>query len=384
MSDTRIITYQAKGKNHPDNVANVAADTLLDVNKGDGPVREKDAFKGDVSSIVRRNDIYITGMIQQLKPSFYTPKRSDLPFKGYIITPLMSVSDPIMEPPKGEKEQSFYNQLNERGGHVFGYACNNEQEKLPPYVHITERIRETLEEKVHKKDPEAVVIVFCTYDIDNDRVDRIGIKTNVTESGVNVSPTNMFKNNDFGFDEKILGRIQNAELNVGDEENVRTYTLTEHYFSPINRRHNYGITRAKHPYGPYFKGEQFAGRDIGSPERGGSYLARYIAKNIIATGKFDEVEVYLNYLPVIGEDIEPNIFVKAKMFGSAEVEFNFPQHFIEDLYGIFPTKLKDARQTFYDPNEPFFYQELSLHGDIGKDRPWEKTDKVDQVDDIRI
>ncbi len=122
-------------------------------------------------------------------------------------------------------------------------------------------------------------------------------------------------------------------------------------------------------YGGYARvgGGAFSGKDPSKVDRSGAYAARYIAKNIVASGLADKCEVGLAY--VIGQ---PRPLMQTiETFGTAKVTEN-------DLYAfkdkLIDTSVKGIIETL-DLRRPI-YSQTSAYGHFGKaDLPWEKVKK---------
>lgn len=122
-------------------------------------------------------------------------------------------------------------------------------------------------------------------------------------------------------------------------------------------------------------GGAFSGKDPTKVDRSAAYMARYIAKNLVAAGVADRLEVELSY--AIGVNKPLSISIKTYKTGKYSDEV---------ILGIID-KVFDCRPGMIIKNfslrEPSFrYQDLTNYGHLGRpdlDLPWEKLDKVDEV-----
>ncbi len=128
-------------------------------------------------------------------------------------------------------------------------------------------------------------------------------------------------------------------------------------------------------YGGYFShgGGAFSGKDPTKVDRSGAYMARYIAKNIVASGVADKIEVQLAY--AIGVDKPVSVNIKA--FGTAK----FPLSLIaKAVYTYFNMTPKGIIETFKLTTPEFKYKDLAALGHFGNQdkikRPWESCDKA--------
>jgi len=117
-------------------------------------------------------------------------------------------------------------------------------------------------------------------------------------------------------------------------------------------------------------GGSFSGKDPSKVDRSGSYTARYIAKNIVAAGLADKLEVQLGYAIGVAEPVS----IMVDTFGTAKV----PEDKIKELIRThFALKPKDMIRAL-DLLRPVF-RKTSVYGHFGRNEPgftWEKTDKA--------
>ena len=118
-------------------------------------------------------------------------------------------------------------------------------------------------------------------------------------------------------------------------------------------------------------GGAFSGKDCTKVDRSASYMARYIAKNIVAAGLADRLEIQVSY--VIGRAHPLSVSVEA--FGTEKVDISVIDNLINKHFDLRPGAII---QTF-DLRRPI-YRQTAAYGHFGRtdiDLPWEKTDKAD-------
>jgi S-adenosylmethionine synthetase len=125
-------------------------------------------------------------------------------------------------------------------------------------------------------------------------------------------------------------------------------------------------------YGGYARhgGGAFSGKDPTKVDRSASYMTRYIAKNIVAAGLADRIEVQVSY--VIG--VAHPLSVSCETFGSGKV----PDKTINDLIKKHFDLRPEAIIRYLDLRRPI-YRQTAAYGHFGRDDlnlPWEKTDKA--------
>jgi S-adenosylmethionine synthetase len=120
-------------------------------------------------------------------------------------------------------------------------------------------------------------------------------------------------------------------------------------------------------------GGAFSGKDPSKVDRSASYMARYIAKNCVAAGLAERVEVQLAY--AIGV-VEP-VSVMVDSFGTGEVGDDVIRDLIRTHFELTPKGIIDSLQL----RRPIF-QKTAAYGHFGRPEPeflWEMTDKVDAL-----
>jgi S-adenosylmethionine synthetase len=118
-------------------------------------------------------------------------------------------------------------------------------------------------------------------------------------------------------------------------------------------------------------GGAFSGKDPTKVDRSAAYMARYIAKNMVAAGLADRVEIQISY--VIG--VAHPLSVAVETFGTGKVDTSVIDGLIEKHFDLRPAAI--IRN--FDLRRPI-YRQLAAYGHFGRDDldlPWEKTDKAD-------
>lgn len=128
-------------------------------------------------------------------------------------------------------------------------------------------------------------------------------------------------------------------------------------------------------YGGYGShgGGAFSGKDPTKVDRSGSYMARYVAKNIVAAGLATEVEVQVAYAIGRPEPLMVNVYTKQ----NAQASDESLRKTVVELFDFRPGAIIDR----FDLQRPI-YEPLSSYGHFGRkdlDLPWEKTDRTDEL-----
>ena len=122
-------------------------------------------------------------------------------------------------------------------------------------------------------------------------------------------------------------------------------------------------------------GGAFSGKDPTKVDRSASYLARYIAKNLVAAGAMDKCEIQLAY--AIGRS-EP-VSVHVDTFGTGKIS---DEKIVEIVCKVFDLRPGMIIKNFSLTKPTFEYHKLTNYGHLGRPDivlPWEQLDKVDEI-----
>jgi S-adenosylmethionine synthetase len=120
-------------------------------------------------------------------------------------------------------------------------------------------------------------------------------------------------------------------------------------------------------------GGSFSGKDPSKVDRSGSYTARYIAKNIVAAGIADKLEVQLAYAIGVAEPVS----IMLDSFGTAKIHEDEVKELIRAHFALRPKAMIGA----LDMLRPI-YRKTAVYGHFGRTEPeftWERTDKADAL-----
>ncbi|MCH8898519.1 MAG: methionine adenosyltransferase [Chloroflexi bacterium] len=257
-------------------------------------------------------------------------------------------------------------------GMMVGFACNETPELMPLTVSLSHRLVKQLA-LVRKEgiipylrpDGKSQVTVQYKYGIP-ERVDTIVIST---QHDPDVSNEQIEKD----VKEYVIRKIVPAEL-LDDR--------TKYYINPSGRfviggpAGDTGLTGRKilvDTYGGIARhgGGAFSGKDPTKVDRSGAYAARWVAKNLVAAGLADRVEIIVSYAIGIARPIS----VSVETFDTNHVD----NQKINDLV----TKHFDLRPAAIIKNLDLrrpIYQQTATYGHFGRNDlnlPWEQTDKAD-------
>ncbi|MDR0615076.1 MAG: methionine adenosyltransferase, partial [Lactobacillales bacterium] len=258
---------------------------------------------------------------------------------------------------------------------MFGFAIDETPEFMPLPIALSHRLVRRLT-KLRKSGelpylrPDAKSQVTVEYDENGHsvRVDTIVIST---QHDSDVSLEQIKKD----LHEKVIAAVVPAELL--DEE-------TKYFINPTGRfviggpQGDSGLTGRKiivDTYGGYARhgGGAFSGKDPTKVDRSASYAARYIAKNLVASGIAKKAEVQLAYAIGVAHPVS----IAVDTFGTSDIAKDQIIKAVRENFDLRPEgiiQMLDLRRPIY--------RQTAAYGHFGRtdiDLPWERLDKVDAL-----
>jgi S-adenosylmethionine synthetase len=257
-------------------------------------------------------------------------------------------------------------------GMMFGYACNETPELMPTPISLAHKLCQKLSEvrkngKLNYLRPDGKSQVTVEYDKNHKplRVDAVVISTQHAET---------VGNDELRSD--ILKYVIQATIpaHLLDED-------TKYHINPTGRfviggpMGDTGLTGRKiivDTYGGMGRhgGGAFSGKDPTKVDRSAAYMARHIAKNIVAAGLADRCEVQLAYAIGVADPVS----VLVDTFGTCKVDADTLPDLVRANFQLTPKGIIDSLNL----RRPF-YRKTAAYGHFGRNDPdftWEATDKA--------
>jgi len=254
-------------------------------------------------------------------------------------------------------------------GLMFGYACTDTPELMPLPIALSHRILNRLAEARLQGDvdwlrPDSKSQVTVEYDGDKPvRIDTIVVSTQHAPEVSNEE-----------IQQYVIEKIIKPELPTDLDTSDITYHINPTGRFVVGGPHgDAGLTGRKiivDTYGGWGRhgGGAFSGKDPTKVDRSAAYMARYVAKNIVAAGLADRCEVQLAYAIGVTEPVS----VHVDTAGSGKVEDERLCELIRENFPLTPRGIIDH----LDLRRPIF-RRTAAGGHFGRDEfPWEKTDKA--------
>lgn len=259
-------------------------------------------------------------------------------------------------------------------GMVFGYACNETKELIPLPLSLSHKLCKNLT-KLRKDKvldylrPDGKSQVTVEYE--NGKPVRVDAVVVSSQHDPNVTTEDLRKD----IKEKLILKTIPQEL---IDENTKFYINPTGRFEIGGPMGDAGLTGRKiivDTYGGFSKhgGGAFSGKDPTKVDRSGAYMARYIAKNLVASGLCEKVEVGLAY--AIGVAKPVSIFVDS--FETGKVSDEKLAEIIRDNFDTRPAAIIENLNL----RRPI-YKKTASYGHFGREDegfPWEEVDKAEEL-----
>ncbi|UXV31219.1 methionine adenosyltransferase [Mammaliicoccus sciuri] len=390
----RLFTSESVTEGHPDKIADQISDAILD-----------ELLKGDPKARVACETTVTTGMAliageiststyvdipkvvrQTVKDIGYTRAKYGYDFQTMAI--LTAIDEQSPDIAQGvdcaleDRDDLSDREIESIGagdqGLMFGFATNETETYMPLPGYLAHQLAKRLTDV--RKDgtleylrPDGKTQVTVEYD-ENDkpvRVDTIVISSQHHEK-IELEKIQQ------DIKDHVIYPIVPTELL--DEE-------TKFFINPTGRfviggpQGDAGLTGRKiivDTYGGYARhgGGCFSGKDPTKVDRSGAYAARYVAKNIVASGLADKCEVQLAYAIGVAQPVSISI----DTFGTGKVEETVLVEKIREVFDLRPAgiiQMLNLRQPIY--------KKTAAYGHFGRtdvQLPWEQLDKVDLLKDL--
>jgi S-adenosylmethionine synthetase len=383
----RTFTSESVTEGHPDKICDQISDTILDAMLEQDP----DA-RVAVETLVTTGLVHIAGEVttssyveipqlvrQKILDIGYTS--SDIGFDGNSCGVSVSIGaqspdiaggvDDALESRAGEQDEISKLGAGDQGM-MFGYATNETDTLMPAPILLSHRISENLSRVRRELDngilrPDGKTQVSIDYDGNT----PVAINTVVlsTQHHPDVTQDDLAS---LVLEKVISPVLADSKL---DTSNVRYIINPSGRFVIGGPQGDAGLTGRKiivDTYGGMARhgGGAFSGKDPSKVDRSAAYAMRWVAKNVVAAGLADKVELQVAYAIGVAKPVA--VFVEC--FGTEKVEVESIKKAVMETFDLRPAAIiRDL-----DLKRPIF-SKTSAYGHFGRELPefsWEKTDRA--------
>lgn len=386
----RLFTSESVTEGHPDKICDQISDAILDA------ILEKDS-----QARVACETCTTTGMVLcmgEISTKAYVDipsivrdvivdigyDRAKYGFDGHTCSVMTTIDEQSKDIAMGVDEAQEYKEngavdeyITGAGdqGIMFGFACDETPELMPMPISMAHKLALKLTE-VRKNGtlrylrPDGKTQVTIEYDENNKpfRVDTIVISS---QHSPDISLEQIRKD----IIEFVINTTIPSELM---DENTTIYVNPTGRFVVGGPQGDSGLTGRKiivDTYGGYSRhgGGAFSGKDPTKVDRSATYMARYIAKNIVASGVATKCEVQLAYAIGVAKPVS----VLVDTFGTGKVDDNKIADVVNKIFDLRPASIIKTLNL----RKPQ-YRKLASYGHMGREDlgvAWEKTDMAETI-----
>ncbi len=385
----RLFTSESVTEGHPDKICDQISDRILD-----------EMLKNDPMSRVACETCCTTGLVMvmgEITTSSYVDiqsivrktvldigyDRAKYGFDGSTCAVINSIHeqspdialgvDNSLESKEGIETDEFNTGAGDQGL-MFGYACDETPELMPLPISLAHKMAKKLTE-VRKNctlpylRPDGKTQVTVEYDDDKPvRIDTVVV------SSQHDPDVSLDKIREDIIREVIRPTLPEEML----DDDTKIYVNPTGRFVIGGPMGDSGLTGRKiivDTYGGYSRhgGGAFSGKDPTKVDRSASYMARYIAKNVVASGIANRCEVQLAYAIGVAHPVS----VLVDTFGTGKIDDSVLADFIREKIDMRPAAIISR----FDLRRPI-YGDLAAYGHMGREDlniPWEKRDFAEEI-----
>jgi S-adenosylmethionine synthetase len=376
MADSYIFTSESVTEGHPDKISDQISDAILDSLLEQDPM-SRVACETLVTTglafvsgeITTKGYVEIPNIVREvIKDIGYTRAKYGFDYETCaVITSIDAQSGDIA---MGVDTGGAGDQ-----GIMFGFACDETEELMPMPIMLAHKLAMKLTE-VRKDDvldylrPDGKTQVSIQYEDGKPKhITTIVISTQHSEDVT-------LKDIREDMIEKVIKPVVPAEML--DEEHITYHINPTGRFVVGGPMGDTGLTGRKIIVDSYggvgsHGGGCFSGKDPSKVDRSGTYMARYIAKNLVAAGAASKCEVQLAYAIGVPEPVS----VYVDTFGTGKASRGDISKAIREVFDMTPKGIMET----LDLRRPIF-RKTAAYGHFGRSLPeftWEKTDKTDSI-----
>ena len=374
MAKTKFITSESVTEGHPDKICDQISDAILD-----NLIAQDPYSRVAVETLVTTGSVHVAGEIttqgfadiqrivrRTLKEIGYTHPEFGIDYEDAGVW--VSIHSQSPDIAKGVNDNENKEQGAGDQGMMYGYACNETPELMPLPIILAHKLTKRMAEarknnEIENIGPDGKSQVTIEYEDDiPKRIDAIVI---AQQHKKEISEEHLKK--------EILEKVIFPTCHELIDEKTKIHINATGLFVIGGPEGDTGLTGRKiivDTYGGVGKhgGGAFSGKDPTKVDRSGAYMARYVAKNIVAAKLADKCEVSLSYAIGVSQPTSINI----DCFNTNKIPEEKISQIVSKIFKLTPKGIIES----LDLRKPI-YRQTAAYGHFGRaEFPWEKTDKV--------
>jgi len=371
----KLFSSESVSSGHPDKICDIVSDAILD-----SMLKEDSEGRAAIETLVTAGMIVVSGEISTkcyieipkivkniIKDIGYVKPEYGLDYQTCAV--LTTIQEQSPDIAQGVNRGGAGDQ-----GMMFGYATDETKEYMPLPILLAHKIMKQVEKirknnvvKYLRPDGKAQITIEYENDIPK-RIDTVVLSVqHDPEIAIETIKNDMIK--------YIVKEIIDENL---IDDNTKYYINPTGIFTIGGPQADVGLTGRKiivDTYGGMAShgGGCFSGKDPSKVDRSGAYIARYIAKNLVAAGIAKKMEIQIAYAIGIAEPV--SIFVNT--YNTSDIEYDKIIRIIRDIFDLTPNGIIEHLRL----KNPI-YKNTASYGHFGRNEDgftWELLDKVEKI-----
>ncbi len=387
-----LFTSESVTEGHPDKMADQISDAILDAMIADDP-----RCRTAIETLLKTGIVVVAGEVatttyveipdivrEVIKNIGYTRAKYGFDYETCGVISSIGKQSPniaqgVNKAYEARVGNGYENEFDTQGagdqGMMFGYACNETEEFMPLPIQLAHRLSHRLSE-VRKAGilsylrPDGKTQVTVRYE--NDRPVSVETIVIACQHAPNIDIETQITPD---IKEFVIKPIVPQEYLSKD---LKLFVNPTGEFTIGGPMGDTGVTGRKiviDTYGGMARhgGGCFSGKDPSKVDRSASYAVRYVAKNLVASGAADRLEIEVAY--AIG--VSHPVSVMVETFGTEKVDVKKIEKAVKEIFDLRPAAIIKNLNLLRP-----IYKKTAAYGHFGRhdrDFTWEKLDKVDEI-----